>query len=572
MGRVATTLLSGCVLAVLSFSHSQAQSPADQIARDREQQERLRRLETLGQRTPEPARRAQEQKSDDEGRGPCFTIDHVAVDGVKRFAPSRIAEITAPYSNRCIGFGAINELLRQLTHLYLDKGFIATRVYVPEQDIAGSRVLRLIVVEGRLADIYLDGKSAPRSGVIGTAFPSLTGKVANIRDIEQGLDQINRLSSANAKTSMLPGRQDGESILNVEVERSRPWFLSVSHSNLGQKSTGLAKHSVSLGFENLLNLNDITTFTYERSGPDYPWGSDGYGKSNSYSGSLSVPYGYWTFGVNGSWYDYASVAPGRFSSPKITGTSSQLGVSADRVLHRGQTSITQLNLGLVHKTTDNFLLGNKLEVGSRQYTVGSIGLSHSVRVGNGLWVFDVDYEQGLNLFGAVDKGAPGAGDAEPRFGKFTGTVSFTRPFEMAKQPFEWSSIATAQYSPDNLFGAEQMSLGGYSNVRGTREGLFFGNNGFFVRNELIWKTMPWDGKASWTQWLGQLRPYAGLDHGQIFEQERLGIPRGSLTSWTVGARLAGGRLNADIGYSRILKSSTEPARKGLFFLSTSLRW
>jgi hypothetical protein len=74
------------------------------------------------------------------------------------------------------------------------------------------------------------------------------------------------------------------------------------------------------------------------------------------------------------------------------------------------------------------------------------------------------------------------------------------------------------------------------------------------------------------QWLGQLRPYAGLDHGRIFEQAKFGIPGGSLTSGTIGARLAGGQAYADVGYSRILKSSTEPVHRGLFFVSTSLRW
>lgn len=115
------------------------------------------------------------------------------------------------------------------------------------------------------------------------------------------------------------------------------------------------------------------------------------------------------------------------------------------------------------------MLGNKIEVGSRKYTVGGMGISHSRRMLGGLWVLDAGYDQGLDIFDAVDKGDPGAGDANPRFAKFSGTISATKPFEFANQQFEMSSLLTGQYSPDNLFGAEQISLGGYSNVRGTRE-------------------------------------------------------------------------------------------------------
>ncbi|NTH65889.1 ShlB/FhaC/HecB family hemolysin secretion/activation protein, partial [Agrobacterium rhizogenes] len=350
------------------------------------------------------------------------------------------------------------------------------------------------------------------------------------------------------------------------------WHLSFGNSNLGQEQTGYSKSSASVGYDNLFGINDQWNFSYEHSGPDYPWRDDGVGKSNSYSGNVSVPYGYWTLSLNGSWYGYDSSVPGNFGTLQTSGDSKQVGIGADRVLFRDKDSITTLNTGLTYKETNNFLLGSKIEVGSRKYTAGDLGISHSRRMLGGLWVFDLSYSQGLNLFDAVAPGDAGAGDADPRFSKFSGTITVTRPFELAEQRFELNSIVTGQYSPDNLFGAEQISLGGYSSVRGTRETMLYGNNGFFVRNDLVWRTQPFADNAELAKILGEFRPYVGLDYGRIARQARYRIDGGDMLGWTAGAKLAGGHVNFDIGYSDIFGGTTDRRDAGLFFVSTSVRW
>ncbi len=574
MPSIRTLCLLACASHLLMFcaGNAHAQSPADQFARDQEQKEQAERLKALKKITPDATGLSNPELAPESKGGPCFSIDRIDVEGVKQFSAAVINRLTIPYQHKCVGMGEINTLLRDLTYAYLDKGFVTSRAYVPEQDIAKSRTLRLIVVEGVLSDLYLNGTPPKYPAVLATAFPAMKNRIANIRDIEQGLDQINRLSSNNAKTAMLPGQNEGTSILNVENKPSVPWHFSVSNSNLGQKSTGYSKSDASFTMDNLLNLNDLLSLSFEHTGPDYPWGGDGSGRSNSYSGNASIPYGYWTGSINGSWYEYDSSVPGNFSTMETSGDSKQLGLSVDRVILRDKDSITAINSALTYKETNNFLLGNKIEVGSRQYTVGTLGISHSRRILGGLWVFDASYDRGLDLFGAVDRGEAGAGDADPRFDKFTGTINATKPFEIDKLRFELSSTVTGQYSPDNLFGAEQISLGSYSNVRGARESLLFGNAGFFTRNDLIWKTVPWQDNAFLVKRFGELRPYLGLDYGQVFPQKRYGIAGGDLLGWTAGIRAVGGDLSIDAGYSDILASNIEDEDSGLFFFSTSMRW
>lgn len=552
-----------------------AASPADDFMRRQAEQDLEQRLRALGDATPReviPARPEQAEPTTDAAKGPCFAITRVEVEGVTLLSSQTLAPTLASYHNKCIGLADINVLLKDITSLYMDAGYITSRVYVPEQDIAKTKVLRLVAAEGSLSDIYLNGKPAEYPGLIATAFPGLKGKPVNIRDVEQGLDQVNRLSSNNAKTSMLPGKEPGSSILNVENKPGLPWHFSVANNNLGQKSTGYSRSSVSFRMDNLVNLNDLLSLTYEHTGPDYPWPNDGTGQSNSISGSISVPYGYWSFTLNGSYYKYRSSVPGQYSDIDTSGKSKQLGFNVDRVILRDKDSITTINAGIAYKATDNFLMGNLIEVGSREYSVANLGISHSRRMLGGLWVFDLSYNQGLGVFGATKRGEPGAGDAEPEFSKFTGTINVTKPFQLASQNFQFSTLINGQYSPDNLYGAEQISLGGYSNVRGTRDSILFGNNGLFTRNEITWRTLPWKDSELLTKRLGELRPYAAIDYGHVFEQARFGIEGGDVSGWTVGTRLSGGNIGADIGYSRIIKSTAETNGKDLFFVSTSLQW
>ncbi|HWT59695.1 MAG TPA: ShlB/FhaC/HecB family hemolysin secretion/activation protein [Rhizobium sp.] len=565
-------LVTGAALAV-AIAPAYAQTPADDFNRRQEEQSQTQRLDALRRATPGGGADAENGALPaGPGKGACFDITRVVIDGATLLSAQEIGKVTAPYGNRCVGLAEINAVLRDVTHLYIDHGYVTSRAYVPQQDIRKTRILRLLVVEGTLSDIYLNGQKVAGNGTLATAFPGLIGRVVNIRDIEQGLDQMNRLQANDAKSAMLPGPKDGTSILNIENRPGRPWHVSVANNNMGQESTGFSRSSASLGYDGLLGINDQWNFSYEHSGPDYSWENDGNGYGNSYSGSVSVPYGYSTLSLSGSWYQYESAVEGNFSTLETSGNSGQAGLGIDRVVARDKDSITTVRSGLTYKQTNNFLLGNLIEVGSRRYTVGDIGISHSRRMFGGIWMFDASFDKGLGLFDAVNPGDPGVGNADPRFSKFNATISVTQPFQTAGRQFEFTSLLGAQYSPDNLLGAEQISLGGYSNVRGTRESVLFGNNGMFSHNEIVWRTQSNQGGGAAAKAFGELRPYLGFDYGHVYAQKRFDISGGDLASWTAGIRAVGGNISADLGYSDIVASSLDDVDGGLFYFSASAHW
>lgn len=64
--------------------------------------------------------------------------------------------------------------------------------------------------------------------------------------------------------------------------------------------------------------------------------------------------------------------------------------------------------------------------------------------------------------------------------------------------------------------------GGASNIRGTRESLIFGNDGF-IRNDLILRTVPWCNNGVLKKTFGELRPFVILDYGLVFVQPLYGF-------------------------------------------------
>lgn len=559
-----------CAIAVLSISIANAQSPADNFARHQAAKQKEQQIEILRRFTPKGVATRSFDQAAIPSDGRCFAIDKILVSGATLVPTKAIDKVTDQYIGKCIGIADLQNIIKALTNLYLDKGYVTARLYIPEQNVKQSRLLNLVVEEGILSDIYYNGRPVnPYDGVIMSSMPRMRGRPMNMRDVEQGLDQINRLASNNAKTDILPGKNEGDTIVNVSNQPGKRWQLNVSHDNLGQESTGFARYNSTLTLDNLLKINDLWSFGYQRTQRDY-WNDNNLdGKSNSYSGSVSIPNGYWTFSVSGYYYKYKSIIEGNFGPIHTSGNSSELRGSVNRLLHRDNKSLTTLNVGLAYKETNNFLLGNKIEVGSRIYAVANIDLSHSRQMLKGTWTFDFNYMQGVDLFGAVKKHEPGAGDAEPKFSKFVGTISVATPFKIKSQNFIVNNLLLGQYSPDNLLGAEQISLGSYSNVRGSRDSLLFGNNGLFTRNEIAWRALPWGNNARLVRALGELRPYAGLDYGQVFAQSKWGFESGNLSSWTAGAKLVGGLINLDAGYSKVF-AGTVWKNTGLAFVSLSV--
>ncbi len=531
---------------------------AAQIDRFQSQQERLREDELLRQtrRAPGGEGAVAPLATSSSSGETCIEVNRIAVSGASLIPASRISQTLSQWEGRCLGLAELNSALEAITFLYVDRGYVSSRAYLPEQDLADGS-LDVLVIEGKLETITLNGRQ-PADPQIATAFPGLPGKPVNLRDIEQGLDQINRLRSNKATIALAAGKAQGGSVLDVKVEKTRPWHFSMSSDNLGSLSTGRYQTRADFGADNILGLNDEWQIGYQRSMERHPlrFGA-ARPNGNSLTGSVSIPYGYWTFGLNASWSDYRSSITGLVSQIETSGGSLSFAPFVTRILYRDQISKTWLTGRLTWKENENFVLGSKVDVSSRVLSVATLELGHSRQLLGGQASASLGYHRGLKMLGAFDDAAAAEGSPKGQFEKLSASLGYQRAFDLGDTAMIFSSNLSGQWSPDDLFGSEQMSAGGYSTVRGVREAVLYADTGIVIRNELS-LLLPESGDDRAAEVFGRLEPYAAIDLGHTVSDASGNSLGGNLVGAAVGLRNRGGQFNFDVSYSDILSMPNLP--------------
>lgn len=119
---------------------------------------------------------------EDSTVAPCFTVSHIRFEVSSQFNLREQAHLSRSYLNTCMGLPHINALIRDVSQLYLSHGFVTSRTFLPEQDLAGG-TLTIAVLEGRIEAIVVNGQP---DLITRTLFPGLIGRELNLRDLEQG--------------------------------------------------------------------------------------------------------------------------------------------------------------------------------------------------------------------------------------------------------------------------------------------------------------------------------------------------------------------------------------------------
>jgi len=144
------------------------------------------------------------QENATQDSGVCVQVNNIMLHSSTHLSESTKAILVNPYVRRCLSMRDMNGLIRDIVNHYVELGYVTTRAYVAPQDLA-SGTLEITVVEGAIEGIQLNQGSGQDQRRVSTAFPGLQGNTLNLRDIEQGLDQLNRLPSSNAKMEIVPG-------------------------------------------------------------------------------------------------------------------------------------------------------------------------------------------------------------------------------------------------------------------------------------------------------------------------------------------------------------------------------
>lgn len=518
-------------------------APSDQnLIRDDQQrlierqQQRLQELQRL------PGEGEVLERTPSQARGQCFPIDDIAVKEATRLDDGASQRLVRPFRGRCLTADDLNELLRRLTQAYVDEGYVTTRAYLPQQDLSRG-TLRVVIVEGQIEAIESeDGRLSSRE--LAMASPTGAGDTLNLRDLEQLIDQLNRLPSNQASMELLPGDAAGASRVQVANERQKPWRLSLSRDNDGSEETGEQQWRVGFEWDSPLGLADqfVARLGSDANAPSAS-GSD------NHFFSYRLPYGYWNLSYSYADSDYRSLAEANGFTFTLEGRSERHRFQAERLLARDSLSKTSVNFELGRLSTRNYIDGSRIEVSSQQLSELGVGLNHGRRVGRGFLNVDIGWEKGLTIFGAQMDRDPPPGAPEAQYDKGTLTLSYLRPFTLFQERLRFSSLLNAQWSNDVLFSPERLSLGGRHSVRGFREQTLSGDSGGYWRNQVTWQRPIDFARPLLTALDVSLAYDVGVIHRGEYNPELSGV----LSGLALGLGLSGDRLEARLGIARSLE-------------------
>ncbi len=428
--------------------------------------------------------------------GPCFVISRIVLDGATVMPEIAEKGLTAPWRNQCLDMAALNDLTHAVSDWYISRGYITSRAFLTEQDLTHG-TLHIAVLEGKLQQIQLEG--VPER-TLKMAFPGRVGKILNLRDIEQGMEQLNRVRQTPVQIEILPGDRQGYSIVNLTAAPEFPLTGSLSFDNSGQKSTGTGQLSAVLVGNNLLGIADKWFISGGRSS-NFSSSKD----AQNFAAGVSVPYGYGLLDYSYSWNNYLSTIDNNGYHWRSTGDTETHRLNGSWVLFRNGDIKTSAAVGLTHRINHNYLDDVLLATSSRKLSSFSLGINHTQKIATGVATFNPTFTQGVPWLGAEDDNDKHGDVPKAEFRKWSVNGSYQQPLT---DRVWWLSSVYFQWSPDRLYGSERLTLGGETSVRGFKEQYLSGDNGGYWRNEI-------NAPLFTLPWIGQIGALAALDGGWL---------------------------------------------------------
>ncbi|CNI71179.1 putative hemolysin activator protein [Yersinia frederiksenii] len=457
----------------------------------------------------------------------CLVIDRVELLNMSAFPnAARLAQWAKQAQGHCLGEKGLSALQNNLQWQLVDDGYITSQVTFTEDSYADG-VLSLTLIPGRVNGIE-HHENSDSYAQLNTLFPSKAGDLANLRDIEQGLENLQRLPSVDATMEIQLNQEDLTSQIVVNRQQSRFWRINTFLDNAGYDAVGRYRAGATLFLDNPLSLSDLVYLSASRELDNHHDKGSGY-----LSLHYSVPFGNWLWSITGSqgtYYQTLLIADTAFEYRTYW---QSLDIQIQRLLMRGHNYKTVGYTGALIRKSNRFFADIELEI-QRQDTVDwQLGFRHLHYTHWATITGGINYQQGTQWFGSGSSAGTTAFQAT-RLVNVTAALDI--PFMLGEQRFHFQPEFSHQYSRSNLKMQDQFSIGGRNSVRGFSTGnVLTGSQGWFLKNDLVWVN----------QHIGS-QLYMGMDYGQVSEKGEQFLLGDTLVGAVAGIRGGYHRFGYDL--------------------------
>ncbi|MEO7548554.1 MAG: ShlB/FhaC/HecB family hemolysin secretion/activation protein [Ramlibacter sp.] len=458
---------------------------------------------------------------------PCFTVREVRIEGDAAPRFGWLSANAQAFVGRCAGVQGLSRIAGSLDEELLSRGFATTRVSLPAQNLQ-SGVLRVRLHAGRVAAIRMVDATQPtpagiasgarppiehwqadtRWGTWRNAFSLAPGDILNIRDLEQGVEQMNRLPSQSVNTQLEPGEAPDTSVVIIQrraglTERVRG---TATVDNSGGSALGRAQFSGNLAVDNPLGLNDVLSANLASNLQD----ASASHRSQSLGLNYSVPWGYNTFSLSASHSRFAQSVQGTTVRFLSSGQSDSAEARLARTVLRTSSAKLGFYGGVSLRRAQSYIDDVELIVQRRRTTNAEVGFNYRQLFERSSLDLDLGYRRGVpwrNAQEDLPDAQAGGATLRPRIATFS--ASYGSAFSLAGRQMQYNGTLRGQYTRDTTLSIDQLSIGGRHTVRGfTGDVVLLAEKGLVWRNDLSWPVSMGQGIDA--------QAVLGLDWGRVW--------------------------------------------------------
>ena len=556
------THLSLAILAAFSFQAALADTIEEsefrrQEMRRRQQEQQLQRevdvrLDDTRQSTLTPS-------AAESAESPCFPIHTVTLTGDAagrfQFALKKALKETGFQSGQCLGAQGINRIMVAAQNAVIGRGYTTTRILAAPQDL-NSGTLELTVLSGKVRSVrtdtsHNDQTRAARIAAFQNEIPLKGGDILNLRRIEQGLENLKRVPTAEADIQIVPADAPDESdIIVAWRQRLLPYRLSLGVDDSGSKTTGKYQGSLTFSADNPFGLSDLFYLSYGRHLGHTDTHTDSEGKktaggTQSYAFHYSVPAGNWLWSWNHNYYRYHQAVAGINEVYDYNGKSRGSDIGFTRLLYRDARRKSHIGFKLWQKENQSFIDDAEVEVQRRKTAGWQLSLKHKEYIGRSTLDIGLGYKRGTGMADAIAAPEEVFDEGTSRMKVITADISYNHPFQIGRQHFVYDTALHAQWNKTPLTPLDKIAIGGRYTVRGfDGESSLSAERGWYWRNEAAWSFKP------------AHQFYLALDGGHVSGDSAQYLLGQTLIGAAAGLRgqfKAGGSLNYDLFAGKPIK-------------------
>ena len=432
-------------------------------------------------------------------------VENIEVSPSQILTEEEIRNIIDDYTQTNLSFTNLQEIVDKINKLYLEKGYVTARAYLPEQTIDNETV-KIELLEGKVGDVSIHDNKWTRTSYIEKRLDLKKGDLFNLQKLEQDLMIFNRYNNnVELSANLAPGKSVlGSTDINVQTRERLPFHVTALMDNAGRSTIGKYRGGLMLQNDSLFGLRDRLTL-------------------GAYANKYSVtPFADYNIPVNKKdgriGFSFSSsnskIGHGPYRIFNIKSRSQNYSLYYTQPLYRRPWTELSSTTSVAYKRAATKFDGHDLY--KNEVSTLQTGLNFRYDTKRGIWYLNQNVSYSFPFF-----------DKNSNYLKLDGGILRLHDFGHG---FVGTLRGNYQVIPDKRVVPyiDQMIAGGGTTVRGYSEGLLIGRSGYLLSAELMFPIGPRYIKAKKDK--EKVIPFSGnylkgfvfADHAGIFPYKGTG--------------------------------------------------